>query len=165
MYSMMMESKLPHSEYAWVSAEELAAVDWASLSEDSTTMFFAVVDLEYPAELHDRDDPFPFAVERASVPLEDLSPLQMGMFEACGLKEAQVTLPKLIAHLGPRKGYLVHGLTLADWLEKGLRVTRWICGIRFRQEAFLKPYIQDLMRERQRSVHKFEQQARKVRFN
>lgn len=124
MYSRMTESKLPHSDYAWVPGEQMACLDWASLKEDDTYMYFAHVDLDYPVELHDRDDQFPMAVERTSVSMEQLSAKQIEMFRESGQKETQVTLPMLLAHLGLRHEYLVHGLTLADWLRKGIRVTR-----------------------------------------
>lgn len=105
---------------------------------------------------------FPAAPEQAAVPVDMYSPLQREMMEAANLKPAQVTQPKLITHLGPRLNYLVHGQALAYYLKLGMRVTRYHYGIRFRQKAFLKPYIQDLMEMRKRSPHKFEQQVFKV---
>jgi hypothetical protein len=95
-------------------------------------------------------------VERTAVPVEEYSPLQMRLMEQSGLTPSQLNTPRLIAHLKERKGYVVHGKVLGYYLRKGMRVSRFECGIRFRQEAWLKPYISDLMEERRRAQHQFE---------
>ena len=162
MYSMMMESPLPHSEFEWVSAEEIARVRWEDLSESDSHMYFACVDIEYGRELHRRDAEWPCLVDRVCVEPDWLSAHQAARQRACGISDAQLKTPRLIANFMPKKEYLIHGLALAAYLKRGLRITKYHYGVRFRQEAFLKPFIRLLMRLRQEATHKFEQQVFKV---
>ncbi|XP_034230806.1 uncharacterized protein LOC117639345 isoform X2 [Thrips palmi] len=165
MYSMCMEKSLPLGKFEWVSGEELEQVDWSKLSHDDDKMYFAYVDLEYPRTLHESHNEFPCCVERVKVPEDWYSPIQREMMKRCNLKGAQLHTEKLIAHLGPRKNYLLHGMALANYLKLGLKVTRFIKGIRFTQAPFLKEYIQDIMKERQKAEHKFEQAVWKIFSN
>jgi hypothetical protein len=165
LYSHEMQKKLPISEFEWVTAGELERIDWTNLDEEADVMYTVCVDLDYPEELHDKHDEFPCAVEKMAVREEWMSPYQCRLAELGGVTRAQLSEPKLIAHLGPRKEYVVHGTVLKYYLKMGLRVTRFVSGIRYQQEAWLRPYIQDLMTSRQATAVKFEQEYLKLLSN
>lgn len=159
LYSNEMCKKLAYNNYQWVEPEDLAKKDWTQVREDDDEMYTVEVSLEYPAELHDAHDEWPCAVEKVVAPIEWMSPYQQRI--AARLPKAQLKEPKLIAHLGPRQNYVVHGAVLALYLKLGLRVTKFHRGVKYEQKAWLKPYIEDLMTERQRTKLKFEQKAYK----
>ncbi|KAE8741577.1 hypothetical protein FOCC_FOCC012870 [Frankliniella occidentalis] len=163
LYSNEMCKKLPYSDYTWVGSDQLAKIDWSRITENDDKMYTVEVDLEYPQELHRSHDEWPCAVERCQVPERWLSPYQQGL--AQHLSKGQLQEPKLIAHLGPRRNYVVHGTVLSLYLRLGLRVTKFHRGVEYVQKAWLKPYIEDLMRERQRTQLPFEQQAFKQLSN
>ncbi|XP_034254760.1 uncharacterized protein LOC117653286 [Thrips palmi] len=157
LYSHEMCKKLPVGDFKWVDAEALALVDWKSVSEDDNTMYTVEVDLEYDESLFESHNEWPCAVERCTVPREWYSPYQQEL--AKNLPEGQLKQPKLVAHLGPRKNYIVHGAVLARYLQLGMRVTRFHRGVRYRQESWLKSYIEDLMDARKKTKLPFEVQA------
>ena len=77
------------------------------------------VDLEYSKELHDLHNDYPLAPER----------LKIGNVE------------KLIPNLKDKKKYVVHHETLKFYESLGLKITRTHRGIKFKEFAWLKPYI------------------------
>ena len=108
---------------------------------DPNTAYFFEVDLEYPRELHDRDDDYPLAPELFEITTEMLSEKQ----HALRRKYYGASDPysrKLVCSLLPKKHYMVFGEMLKFYLERGLKVTKVHRGIKFITEAMLQPYIE-----------------------
>lgn len=162
LYSHMMQKPLPVGDYTWMSQQELDAIKWDELKESDEHMCIVTVDLSIPRHLHSRLDEFPPAVEKCRVPEDWYSDAQRDMIRDCALTTPQLSEEKLVAHLHPKRNYLVHGLVLAAYIKMGVRVDAIKSGIRFRQAPYLKSYIQDLMEERQNAVYKFQQDVWKV---
>ncbi|XP_034250642.1 uncharacterized protein LOC117651037 [Thrips palmi] len=165
LYSHMMQKPLSVGDYKWMSQQELDGIKWEELSEEDEHMCIVSVDLSVPRHLRSRLDEFPPAVEKCKVPPEWYSNVQRDMIRDCGLKKAQLSEEKLVAHLHPKKNYLVHALVLAAYIKMGVRVDAIHSGIRFRQAPYLRPYIQDLMTERQNAQYKFQQDVWKIFAN
>ena len=108
---------------------------------DPNTAYFFEVDLEYPRELHDRDDDYPLAPELFEITTEMLSEKQ----HALRRKYYGASDPysrKLVCSLLPKKHYTVFSEMLKYYLERGIKVTKVHRGIKFVTEAMLQPYIQ-----------------------
>ena len=101
------------------------------------------VDLEYPKEIHDLHNDYPLAPER--------------------LKVAGVE--KLIPNLCNKKNYVVHHKALKLYESFGLKITKIHRGIKFKESAWLKPYI-DLNTElRTKAKNDFEKDFFKLMNN
>ena len=90
---------------------------------DPNTGYFFEVDLEYPPELHDRDDDYPLAPELFEITTEMLSEKQ----HALRRKYYGASNPysrKLVCSLLPKKHYMLFGEMLKFYLERGLKVTK-----------------------------------------
>ena len=78
------------------------------------------MDLEYPKELHDLHNDYPLAPER----------LKIGNAE------------KLIPNLFDKEKYIVHHHSLKQYEELGLKIKKIHRGIKFREEPWMKSYIE-----------------------
>ena len=75
--------------------------------------------MEYPEELHDLHNDLPLAPER--LPVNGVE--------------------KLISHLGPRKKYVLHYKILKLYLELGMKLVKIHRRFFFKDDAWMKPYI------------------------
>jgi len=113
LYGWAMSKPLPAHGFEWMTEEELD--NWRS------TPCILEVDLEYPEELHDLHNDYPLAPE--SVKLEGS------------------TVHKLIPNLNDKHHYAVHYENLKLYESLGLKVSRVHRGIKFKESAWLKNYI------------------------
>ena len=135
LYGWAMSQPLPTHGFEWMSEEELN--NWRNHS------CILEVDLEYPKELHDLHNDYPFAPER----------LKIGGIE------------KLIPNLCDKKNYVVHHKTLKQYESLGLKITKIHRGIKVEESAWLKPYI-DLNTElRTKAKNDFEKDFFKLMNN
>ena len=118
LYGWAMTQPLPVGEFRWMEEGELA--DWRNISNTKGLGCILEVDLEYPEKLHDLHNEYPVAPERLTV----------GKVE------------KLIPNLNGKTKYVIHHENLKQYLGLGLKLTKIHRGIRFREEPWLKSYIQ-----------------------
>ena len=112
LYGWAMMKPLPVGDFKWMRERELK--NW----EDTPCIL--EVDLEYPRKLHDLHNDYPLAPER----------LKIGGVE------------KLIPNLWDKEKYIVHHENLKLYLGLGLKVKKIHRGIKFREEPWMKPYIE-----------------------
>jgi hypothetical protein len=98
------------------------------------------VDLEYPAEIHDRDDDYPMAPENMTIN-EELSGPKQRELRAKYFAAACSHSRKLICSFLPKKRYVVLGHLLRFYLDLGMRFTKIHRGIKFTASPYLEPYI------------------------
>jgi len=80
LYGFVMTLYLPYGGLQWVKPEELARMDeafWLAQKLEQEVGYFAVVDLDYPRDLHDRHNDLPLAPERMNVEVDKLSEKQV----------------------------------------------------------------------------------------
>ena len=112
LYGWAMCKTLPVGNFEWMSEEEL--------SKWKNHPCVLEVDIEYPEDLHDLHNDYPLAPERSKI----------GGVE------------KLIPNLGDKKKkYIVHHESLKLYESLGLKIKKIRRGIKFREEAWLEPYI------------------------
>ena len=154
LYGLAMSQPLPDNDFTWLSEEECRAAEMALAgSEESRDAFFEVdpqtfkwyyileVDLEYPAELHDRDDDYPMAPELLDITPEMLSETQHRLV----VKYFNAAVPgnkKLICSLLNKRNYVVFGQMLQLYLIRGMKLTKVHRGIKFTAQPYLAAYIQ-----------------------
>ena len=115
LYGWAMCKKLPIGGYTWSNNHDRCTSEFIKkYDENSNLGYLFEVDVEYPQHLHELHSDLPFLTEKKQ---------------------------KLLATLNNEKNYVVHILALKQALNHGLILKKIHRVIRFRQEAWLKPYI------------------------
>ena len=112
LYGWAMMKPLPVGDFKWMRERELG--HW----EDFPCIL--EVDLEYPRGLHDLHNDYPLAPERLKIN----------------------NVEKLIPNLWDKEKYIVHHENLKLYLELGLKVKKIHRGIKFREKAWMRSYIE-----------------------
>lgn len=90
LYGTAISHPLPYKEFYWLSAGEIKSPDIMQIPDDNDTGYIFEVDLQYPRELHNIHNDFPYYPERLSPSLKLNS------------------TPKLIANLLDKNKYVIH---------------------------------------------------------
>ena len=110
--------------------DELAAqLDYMIHHQDPRHYIFEV-DLEYPPEIHDRDDDYPMAPEVMTITAEQTGQKQLEL-RAKYFAAACPHSRKLICSFLPKKRYVVLGHLLRFYLDRGMILTKVHRGIKF----------------------------------
>ena len=141
---------LPIGEYSWVENPELLARGWQSWTDDQPYGYILEVDLDYPEHLHKEPahKEYPLAPVTECITYQDLSP------ESQKYVSSSYKSVKQVAHFRPRRNYICFYSNLKYYLSKGLILKKVHCAIRFRQKAFVKPYIEEVTKRRANSQSK-----------
>ena len=135
LYGWAMCKPLPTEDFEWMEKEELK--NWKSMP------CILEVDLKYPEKLHDLHNDYPLAPERLTVN----------------------KVEKLIPNLNDKKNYVIHHETLKLYLSLGLKLTKIHRGIKFKESAWLKPYIDLNTNLRAKAKNDFEKDFFKLMNN
>ena len=120
LYGWSMCKKLPVSDFKWVDDLSIFTEDFIKYyDEKDDTGYLFVADVEYPKNLHKLHSDLPFLPERMKV-------------GSC---------IKLFCNLQDKENHPVHVLALKQTLNHGLKLEKVHRVILFRQEYWLKPYI------------------------
>ena len=112
LYGWAMMKPLPVGDFKWMEEKELE--NWKD------TPCILEVDLEYPRDLHDLHNDYPLAPERLKI------------------KNVETLIP----NLWDKEKYIVHHENLKLYLELGLKVKKIHRGIKFREEPWMRSYIE-----------------------
>jgi hypothetical protein len=159
LYGWAMSQYLPVSGFRFLSAEEISKIDFANVPDDSETGFVVECDLEYPSELHETHNDYPLAPEHVMVTEAMLSPFCKSM----NVKHAFTE--KLIGDLHPKINYKTHYPNLKLYLSLGMKLLRVHRVVAFRQEPWLKPYVELNTKMRQQAKTDFEKDFFKLMVN
>ncbi|XP_015781366.1 uncharacterized protein LOC107359396 [Tetranychus urticae] len=164
LYGYAMSFRLPYKDFKWLSRKEINELDILKLDKDSEIGYIFNVDLEYPKELHDLHNDYPFIPICKEVKEKDLSNYQIELYKLHysnnfktdnSDKNISIHSPerkdgnvikyqssgKLIASLEDKNRVTLHYLTLKQALENGLKLKKIHKGIKFTQAPILKEYI------------------------
>ena len=120
LYGMAMCEKLPVKGLKWMDDISIINEEFLkSYDKKSNKGYILKVDVDYPNELQDLHRDFPFLSERLVVNNTE----------------------KVISNLQNKKDYVVHINTLKQALEHGLKLINVHQVIEFKQEEWLKEYI------------------------
>lgn len=147
LYGCAMREYLPQKDFVWLTAEEVINFDVMQVSNTSDIGYVLEVDLTYPDYLHEFHNDFPFCPELMVPP------------------NSKFKNPKLIPNLNNKHKYIIHYKNLKQCLDAGLVLTRKHRILKFKQSAWLKPYI-DLNTElRNQATNEFERDCFKLKTN
>ena len=156
LYGYCMTFPLPVSSYRYLSRQEIKQIDWYRPNENSGYGYILTCDLKYPAKYHKAHSSFPLAPESIEITYDDLSPFNKRCFDMTS-SNRNYKAKKLTATLGDKNNYTLYYLNLSDYLRWGLVLTKIHSVISFREENFMKTYVEtcaDLRRKATNNVEK-----------
>ena len=165
LYMHCEKMKLPYKGFEWLKCPE--AFDVMGTDGDGDTGYFVEVDVMAPPVIHDEQSDYPAFPENVSIAYSQLSPLQQQTAPIQPSERAPdpVGERKLIPNLMPKVRYKVHLQTLQYWLSKGWVLTKVHRVMRFQQKAWLKPFVDYCIEQRQKATTDFERDFWKLLGN
>ena len=142
LYGWSMSQPLPVSDFKWLNCNQMSKMTADRISQiedDATYGYILEVDLNYPEELHDMHSDFPLAPEKMSITEDMLSPHSREIERKLAFKHFEST--KLVPNLYNKEKYILHYRNLKLYLKLGMELSRVHNVLRFKQEPWLKRYI------------------------
>ena len=168
LYGWAMSQEMPDSKFEWVSVDECRAMKQQLNFADGRIAIFDLglfdnrvldkksfifeVDLEYPPELHERDDDYPLAPEVMTIEPEITGEKQHNL-RAQYFGAACPFSRKLICSFLPKKHYVVLGQLLRFYLDRGMRLVKVHRAIRFSSSPSVAGYIANNTEKRKQFKH------------
>ena len=122
LYGSAMSEKLPTHGFKWLTSGEMEKLFNNQVVQVwEKTPCILEVDLEYPENLHDLHNDYPFCPERV---------------------ECKNGVEKLIPNLRDKTKYVIHYKNLIQCLKAGLKLKKIHRGIKFIESEWMKPYIE-----------------------
>lgn len=165
LYGLAQMSKLPTGNLKFISEKKFSQINWCSIDTEKNIGYILEVDLLYPSNLHDLHCNFPLAPESTEINYENLSPYCKKKYKECcnGSKKFKDT--KLLNTFHPRLNYVVHFKNLKLYLNLGMKLKKIHRVLSFKQQNFIKPFIETCTNARQKSKTAFEQNQYKLVAN
>jgi hypothetical protein len=157
-YGWAMSQYLPVGGFRFLS-EEISKINFANVPDNPGTGYAVECDLEYPSELHETHNDYPLALEHVMVTEAMLSPF----CKSPNVKHAFTE--KFIGDLHPKIKYKTHYRHLKLYLSLGMKLLRVRRVVAFRQEPWLKPYVELNTKMRQQAKTDFEKDFFKLVVN
>ncbi|KAJ3640822.1 hypothetical protein Zmor_027360, partial [Zophobas morio] len=148
-----MSQNLPFSDFTWLKMSEiqLIADNITNLDENNEYGYIFEVDLEYPKELHEPHNDFPFCCQRLFVPPPPTSPDR--------------TKENSVLSFYKKQKYVIDYRMLKQCLQNRLVLTKIHRVLRFRQCKWLEPYMTYNTTLRAAAENDFEKQLYKLLNN
>jgi hypothetical protein len=156
-----MTELLPTGGFRWIKEPQKFDVVKADAGGD--TGFILEVDLDYPSHLHQAHNDYPLAPEKIEISSEMLSPYCQGLAEKFSQKLKPVT--KLAPNLMHKRNYVVHLKNLQFYINQGLILKKVHRVLKFRQEKWLKDWVDINTKMRQDATNDFDRDFFKLNVN
>jgi hypothetical protein len=134
LYGGVMQEPLPYGGLEW---SDINLSDILNTDDDADCGFFVMVDLEYPTELHDLHSDFPLAPEHMTPTYDMLSPYQKSLLPRSKLVKSL----KLMQTLSKKDNYVCHYRMLKFIVSHGVKVTKLVRVLKFKQSRWMSDYI------------------------
>ena len=145
LYGSAMSEKLPTHGFKWLTdGEKEKLFNNQVLQVWEKTPCILEVDLEYPENLHDLHNDYPFCPEQV---------------------ECKNGVKKLIPNLRNKTKYVIHYINLIQCLKAGMKLTKIHEGIKFVESEWMKPYIDMNTNLRAKAKNNFEKDFFKLMNN
>ena len=162
-YGHAMSQYLPTGGFAWdTEALKMTEEDIQGMDDRAQRGYYFEVDLEYPQNLHDRDDQYPLAPEHYTIKKEELSEYQHQMAENYNVSMKNTS--KLCLTLHNKTRYKLHYTNLKQYISLGMKVKKIHRVLSFNQSLWLSRYIACNTTLRQKAATKHDENLPKL-FN
>src|ERR1051325_4631621 len=147
-----MTQSMPYIDFKWIKLEEFKL---ENVTNNSLKCYILEVDLEYPEELHDLHNEYPYCPEQVVVKSEMLSNYAKVIAQKEGNK-CDNTITKLIPTLHKKENYVIHERNLKQALDAGLILKKIHKVLEFQQKPWMKEYIEFNTEKRKAAKNEFE---------
>ena len=145
LYGCGMSEKLPTHGFKWLSCGEMEKLfNNRVIQVWEKIPCILEVDLEYPENLHDLHNDYPFCPERV---------------------KCKNGVEKLIPNLNDKTKYIIHYKNLIQCLRAGIKLKKIHRGIKFEESEWMKPYIDKNTNLRAMAKNNFEKDFFKLMNN
>ena len=145
LYGCAMSMKLPTHGFKWLTGGEMEKLfNNRVIQVWEKTPCILEVDLEYPENLHDLHNDYPFCPERV---------------------KCKNGVEKLIPNLRDKTKYIIHYKNLIQCLKAGMKLKKIHRGIKFVESEWMKPYIEKNTNLRTKAKNNFEKDFFKLMNN
>ena len=151
LYGWGMTLNLPYGGFKWINPEEFDIENGKCNSEIGHIL---EVNLEYPKELHDEHNEYPYCPEHVTVTPDMLSPYGKEIAKQQDIKSSCIT--KLIPTLSNKERYVIHERNLKQAIDGGLILKKIHRVLQFNQKPWMKPYIDFNTEKRTQAKNEFE---------
>lgn len=145
LYGYSMMQYLPISDFAW-SKDQFNVDNILAIPDDCDVGYIFEVDLDYPPDLHDYHNDYPFCAANQNVP-------------------DKRNVKKLLLTLEDKKNYVIHYRMLKLAITHGLILKKVHRVLQFKQSPWLKPYIDLNTEMRTKATNDFEKNFFKLLIN
>ena len=154
---VMQHFALPTHGFRWLSAAEIERLDPCKLKANSKVGYILEVSLRYPPHLQRErsHQDYPLACEKLRLTDELLSPLTRSLKAKFRMKSTR-NVEKLVPNFFEKERYVVHYRNLGLYLELGLQLEKIHRVVAFYQSAWMAPYINFNIEQRQKAKSEFE---------
>ena len=122
LYGYSMSQSLPISNFEWLTNNEIIDLDIMNICDDGEFGYILEVDINYPQHLHNLHNDLPLLAENICPPESKKN-------------------KKLICNFNSKNKYVIHYRILKQALRNGLQLNNIHRVLKFKQSAWLKPYI------------------------
>lgn len=149
--------------YLWVDIElPVHASEWQERVPTKYQRYLSAMNKHFAGNLHDYQENYPVLIENKEVPTEWLHPRQKALYEQMG---GHTPTTKLINDLLPKKGYMIHYLSLRLAIERGWVPTAIHEIMTFRQEYAVRDFLDECISLRASAKNPTEKQLQKNNMN
>jgi len=163
LYGEAMSQYLSVGDFKWVSERDAQTLDVMTVADEADIGYFLEVDLKYPEDLHDLHSDYPLALEKMLISHDMLSPYQQALKKELEYKPTKAE--KLVPNLWDKEKYVIHYRNLKQYLNQGMKLQKIHRVLQFKQEPWLKLYIEHNTRLRAAACNDFEKDFFKLMNN
>ena len=166
LYGSSLCKPLPHSDFSWVEDVSSFTQDFIlNIDEQGEWGYTFEVDLHYPTEIHRQTADFPLAPESGIVTASMFSPFMTSFHNSLTGDKLYKSSRKLLLTQFNKEHYIVHYAILKFYLRMGLKLTNVHRVVKYKQKAWLKPYIAYNSQQRKQAANNFEKDFYKLKNN
>src|SRR3989454_192059 len=160
LYGWAMVQSMPFGGFKWAEPEDF---NLETVKNNSKKGHILEVDLEYPKELHNLHNEYPYCPENTLVKSEMLSEYCKVVGDKNSAKCDKLT--KLIPSLYNKEKYIIHERNLKQAVDAGLVLKKVHRVLEFEQKPWMKNYIDFNTEKRKLSKNDFEKSFFKLMNN
>ena len=169
LYGYAMSQPLPTGQFQFLTNFDNFSEEYIkNLNNNDDTGYIFECDLHYPIHLHDEHSDYPLAPEKMTVTKDMLSPKQISILQTMQETAGDPifkTTEKLIPNLNDKHNYIIHYENLKLYLQLGLKLKKIHRVLQFRQQPWLKKYIDFNTNKRASATTEFQKAHYKMRNN
>ena len=166
LYGSSLSKPLPHSDFSWVEDVSSFSRDFIlNIDEEGEWGYTFEIDLHYPSQIHNHTTDFPLAPESGSVTANMFSPFMSSFHNSLTNNKLYKPSRKLLLTHFDKENYIVHYAILKFYLKMGLDITKIHRIVKYKQKAWLKPYIDYNSQQRKQASNNFEKDFYKFKNN